>query len=194
MHAHAYTHTTTENTPDQWPVWNAGFVSSHSGHFHSRAVCESVVVFQFPIGCQLIGTIMLCVGREYIGCHTIILLCLHRETSAAAAQCHSGQKMKISHLIYCTYYSDVGNWVTISCGFKLPWRMNPSSLSFDLWFMVYSSVTNIIPVLHFICLQHKIWLSPFCNGLGNIAITGHPLTMFICNLCCCMFVFRVQLL
>lgn len=119
----AHTHTTTENTPDQWLVWNAGFVSSHSGHFHSRAVCESVVVFQFHICCQLIGTIMLCVGREYIGCHTITLLCLRWETSAAVTKCWSRQNTKIIQLIYCSYWIDVGNWVTIiMVGFRFTWQ------------------------------------------------------------------------
>lgn len=56
---------------------------------------------------------MLCVGREYIGCHTITLLCLHWETSAAVTKCWSRQKMKIIQLIYCSYWIDVGNWVTI---------------------------------------------------------------------------------
>lgn len=28
-------------------VWNASFVFSHSGHFHSRAACGSIVVFQY---------------------------------------------------------------------------------------------------------------------------------------------------
>lgn len=80
------------------------------------------------------------------------------------------------HLLH---YSDVGNWVTISGGFEDPWRMNASMLRFDLWFTWFTVKSQSLYQLFisFACNQ-KIWLSWSCNGLGNIANTGHPLTLF----------------
>lgn len=73
------------------------------------------LLLSFNICCQLI-VIIFSVGREYIGCCTIILLCLLWETSAVT-KCLSKRKKK-KRFSNCSYWTnlwtDVSEWLWLS--------------------------------------------------------------------------------